>query len=222
MQNYTCLISTHKDKRGNILIPHLDILKANNPNIDIHIIIGEDHPKGKVYNWRNGDQPLRKWWKENHHLVNTTNVAVIEWDTLVNCQLPNIPDGLDLVAAQYLQEPFHLRHKWVRKSAEDPTWKEENWWWWREIPRLELQENERAIGLVSLGCFFMKRWVLDAVAKNKWDKVYNKDIISEMRFPTIAQIEGAKVGQIDLPFVHHSKMTYTGEKAIYHPIKQPQ
>jgi len=221
--SYTVLILTHLDKETNkILLPHFKWICKTNPDADVKIIIGEDSPMGKRYNWKNGDQPLRKWWKENHHLVNTTNVAVIEWDTLVNCKLPDIPEGFDLVGAQYMQEPFHLRSKWIRKSAEDPTWKEENWLWWREIPRLELKENERAIGLVSLGCFLMKRWVLDAVAKNQWDKVYNKDIISEMRFPTIAAIEGAKVGKIHLPFVHHCKMTYTGEKEIYHPIKETQ
>lgn len=219
MPNYTCLILTHKDKHGKVLLPHLDVLKEKNPDVDVHVVVGADHPKGKRYNWRNGDQPLRKWWLENSNLVTTENVAVIEWDTLVNCEFPEIPEGFDLVGAQYLQEPLHLRGSWRRKSAEDPTWKEENWWWWREIPRLELQEGDRAVGLVSLGCFLMKRWVLDAVCKNRWDKAYKRDIISEMRFPTIAAIEGAKVGELHLPFVHHSKMTYTGKEGIFHPIK---
>lgn len=222
MSNYTCLILTHKDKFGEVLLPHMNILKANNSGINIHVVVGEDHPQGKRYNWRNGDQPLRKWWLENSGLATTENIAVIEWDTLVNCQLPEIPKEFDLVGAQYLQEPLHLRGKWQRKSAKDPTWQEENWWWWREIPRLELQEGERAIGLVSLGCFLMKRWVLDAVCKNRWDKTYQRDIISELRFPTIAHLEGAKIGEINLPFVHHLEMTYTGEKEIYHPIKSMQ
>ena len=222
MQSYTCLILTHKDKRGHVLTPHLEFLKNSNPDIDIHIVVGEDHPSGKKYNWRNGDQPLRKWWKENSNKVKTSCVAAIEWDTLVNCKLPDIPDHLDLVAAQYLEEPVHLRGKWKPKQSIDPTWKKDNWWWWEEIPRLELTPDKAAKGLVSLGCYFMRSWVLDLVCKEEWDKLYSKDIISEMRFPTIAHIEGARVGEIHLPFVHHSTMTYTGEKAIYHPIKQLQ
>lgn len=203
-------------------MPHLTTLKANNPNLEVHVIVGEDHPSGKRYNWRNGDQPLRKWWIENSRLVSGSDIAVIEWDTLVNCKLPPIPDGFDLVAKQYFEEPKHLRGQWERKRSIDPTWTQDNWWWWQEIPRLNLLPEQEAKGLVSLGCYFMKRWVLDAISKDKWNALYSKDIISEMRFPTIANIEGAKIGEIELPFVHHSTMTYTGEKQIYHPIKQAQ
>ena len=221
--NYTCLVLTHKDKAsGKILTPHLEVFKQNNPNCDVYIIVGEDHPKGKRYNWHNGDQPLRRWWLKNSNLVATKNIAVIEWDTLVNCKLPEIPDHLDLVAAQYLEEPIHLRGNWNPKQTIDPTWTQDNWWWWGEVPRLELQENERAIGLVSFGCFLMRRYVIDAVCKKRWDKAYSRNICNELRFPTAASIEGARVGQIDLPFVHHSTMTFTNEKQIYHPIKQAQ
>lgn len=223
MFNYTCLILTHKNKAsGKVLTPHLEVFKQNNPQCNVHIVVGEDHAQGKRYNWRNGDQPLRKWWLENSNLVATENVAVIEWDTLVNCELPAIPEQFDLVGAQYMKEPFHLRGKWRRRSQEDAKWTPDNWWWWREIPRLELNDGERACALVSLGCFLMRRSVLDAVCKKRWDKAYSKNIISEMRFPTAASIEGVRIGQIDLPFVHHSTMTYTGEKQIYHPIKQAQ
>ena len=35
--------------------------------------------------------------------------------------------------------------------------------------------------------------------------MYEKDIISELRLPTIANLEGARIGEIDLPYVDHLK-----------------
>ena len=219
MPNYTCLIQTHTDNLGELLLPHLDVLKRTNPDVEIHIVVSEDHPLGRDFRWRNGDLALREWWINNNHLVSNDNIAVMEWDTLVNCPLPEIPRQFDVAAANIYTEPKNLRGKWQRKYMAHPRWSQDNWWWWKEIPRLELKNNQTARGLVSFGCFFTKRWVLDAISKPEWDHLYEKDIISELRFPTIAGIEGAKLGEIPLPHVHFNSTLFTNEEAIYHAIK---
>jgi len=103
----------------------------------------------------------------------------------------------------------------------DPTWHSDNWWWWPEIPLLDLSEDERAVGLISFGAFFMRRWVLDSICKPRWNEVYKKDIDNELRFPTIASVEGAKVGEIHLPFVEWHETVIGDEPGIYHGIKKP-
>jgi hypothetical protein len=220
MSDYTCLLLTHIDKNsGEVLLPHLDYFKKNNPNVKVFIIIGEDSHRGKRYNWKNADQPLRKWWKENGHTVKTENVAVIEWDTLITCSLPDIPEGFDLVGKQMFVENIQIRNQWTPLPMAHPNWSNDNWYWWPDIPKLELTEGETAVGLISFGAFFMRRFVLDLICKPRWDHIYEKSIQNELRFPSIVSVEGGRVGEIKLPFVHHSTMTYTHEKEIYHPIK---
>jgi hypothetical protein len=218
--NYTVLILTHFDKESNkVLLPHLEWINKTNPDADVKIIVGEDSPMGKRYNWKNGDQPLRKWWKENGHTVKTENVAVIEWDTLVTCPLPDIPEGFDLVGKQMFVENIQIRNKWTPLPMAHPNWSNDNWYWWPDIPKLELTEEETAVGLISFGAFFMRRFVLDFISKSRWDHIYEKSIQNELRFPTIASIEGASVGEIDLPFVDWKETNLTNSAGIYHSIK---
>ncbi len=223
MKPKTVLILTHRDKETKeVLLPHIDWLKKTNPDVDIKVIVSEDAPEGKRYNWKNGDQPLRKWWLENRKTVSSEVIAVIEWDTFVSRELPSLPDSLDLAGKQVFFENPKIRNKWERKIMEDPGWHSDNWWWWPEIPRLDLLENEKATGLISFGAFFMRRWVLDSICKPRWDEVYKKDIVSELRFPSIAGVEGARVGEIHLPFVEWHETALGDEPGIYHGIKKQQ
>lgn len=220
--SYTVLILTHLDKEKNkILLPHFKWICKTNPEADVKIIVREDSPMGNRYNWKNGDQPLRKWWKKNGHTVKTKNVAVVEWDTLIGCELPNLPDNFDLVGAMVMKENYSMRGKWVPKLMRDPTWTEDHWFWWEDIPKLKLKTGERAIGLVSFGALFMRRWVLDLVCKERWDTVYEDSIQNELRFPTIASVEGARVGSIDLPFVSWTDVEVGDVPGIYHSVDNP-
>lgn len=221
MSNYTCLILTHVDKKnGEILTPHLNFFIENNQDVDVFVVVGEDSSRGKRYNWRNADQSLRKWWLSNGFRVKTKYVAVIEWDTLVNKSLPDIPREFDLVGKWVLKEPKHLNGVFFPKRMCDPEWNQDHWYWWPEIKRLGLGETQTAYGLVSFGCLLMRRWVLDSICDQRWDDVYKKDIVSELRFPSVAAAQGARIGIIALPYVHHSTMEYTNEQEIYHPIKK--
>jgi len=219
---YTALISTHIDKKTNQpLLPHLNWLIKSNPLIDFRIVIGEDSPHGKQYNWKNSDQVLRDWWKKFSSTVNNDRIAVLEWDTLVTCELPEIPEEYDLVGAMKFNENPNLRGKWMPKIMKDPTWKEENWMWWNDLPKMNLQENDKAVGLVSFGAMFMRRQVLDAVCDKKWDTIYGRSIQNELRFPTIVSVSGHRIGEIDLPFVSWTDVGVGNSKGIYHSVDNP-
>ena len=216
---YTALILTHIDKKANQpLLPHIKWLLKSNPLIDFRIVIGKDSPHGKEYNWKNSDQVLRNWWRDFSSTVNNKKIAVLEWDTLVSCKLPKIPEEYDLVGAMKFDENQDLRQRWIPKLMNDPTWKEENWMWWNDILKMDLDKDKKAVGLVSFGAMFMIREVLDAVCENKWDTVYSRSIQNELRFPTVASISGYRVGNINLPHVSWTDVKVGNTEGIYHSV----
>lgn len=183
------------------------------------MIVGDNSPFGPKYNWKNGDQPLRRWWSAHSCQVRGDVIAIVEWDTLVATRWPDLPDHLDLAGKQMFTENKAFRNRWQRKTMADPTWHPDNWYWWPEIPLLDLAEHETAIGLISFGCFLARRWVLDAICKPRWDQAYSRSIQNELRFPTAAYNEGARVGEIPLPQVSFTTVTVGPNEAIYHGIK---
>lgn len=214
------IILTHKQD-GRVLLPHLYWLDESNPFVDIHVVVGEDSPHGKFFNWKNGDIPLRKWWRENHEIVKGDGIAVIEWDTLVSCSFPEIPDNYDLVGGEMYVENLKNRGKWRIRRRKNIKWTPDNWYWWPETSLLNLEEDQHAIGLVSFGCFLMKRKILDHFIDDKWDHLYEKSIQNELRFPTIAHLGGFKVGEINLPHVDYTTVDVSNERGIYHSVKRP-
>ncbi len=202
--NTAVLILTHLDKKKSPLIPHIKHLQDSNPGVEVYIVVGKDSPQGKKYNWKNGDQPLRKWWKKNNHKITTPIIHVIEWDTLVTGPLPELPEYLDL-AGRELMLP----------GVSNP------WVWFRETHKMQLQKGESPCGLISFGCFVMRREVLDAVCKTRWDAVYEDSIQNELRFPTAAKAEGFRVGEVFLPFVRWTKYPVGPIPGVYHAVKHP-
>jgi hypothetical protein len=220
--DYTVLILTHIDKKTNkVLLPHLDWLLKSNPEIDYRIIVGEDSIYGKNYNWRNSDQVLRRWWKENASSVKNDNIAVIEWDTLICCELPQISEDYDLVGAMKFEENIKIRGKWKPMRMKDPRWTQDNWMWWTEVPKLNLKQEKKAVGLISFGAMFMKKQVLNNFCLPCWNDVCSENILSELRFPTLASICGFKIGEINLPFVSWTDVTVGKQKGIYHSVDYP-
>lgn len=214
------LVLTHKDsKTGDVLLPHLKWIKSYNPQSQVHVIVGDDSSSGPKYNWKNGDQPLRRWWIAHNDEVIGDVIAIVEWDTLVAIHWPDLPAHLDLAGKRLFIENKALRHRWQRKTMADPTWHSDNWYWWPEIPLLDLADNETAIGLISFGCLLARRWVMDAICKPRWDQAYSRSIQNELRFPTAANIEGARVGEIGLPSVSFTTVSVGPNEAIYHGVK---
>lgn len=217
----TVLVLTHIDQDTKMVKqPHLIHLMKANPAADVKLVAGPDSPLGKVDNWRNGDRPLRNWWRERGHTVTSSTIAVIEWDTLVLAPIPELPAGIDLASATCIKH--RVGDPLTRpKRMSDPRWTPSSWWWWSDIHHLPLSAGDTAIGLVSFGFYLMRREVLDLVADEKWDEPYEKSVQNEIRFPTIAGLGGFEVGEISLPDVHHRQTNFTGKPGIYHPVKQP-
>lgn len=213
------IILTHI-REGEVLLPHYDHLVKSNPDVGIYVVVGEDSEYGKKYNWKNGDMPLRKWWKNNSNNVNGDGIAVIEWDTLVNTDLPSVPMCYDLVGKKMIREDLGMRGTWKPMRMHNPKWHDRNWMWWKEVMLFDPVPKSPCIGLISLGAFFMHRKVLDAVCEPQWDYVYSKSMISELRFPTVAHLSGARVGEIDLPNVDFRQVK-PGDGGIYHSVKEP-
>ena len=95
------------------------------------------------------------------------------------------------------------------------------WIWFREADKLGLRDGEKPCGLVSFGAFVMRRGVLDAVCRPRWDAVYADSIQNELRFPSVAAAEGFRVGEVFLPFVRWTKVKVGEVAGIYHSVKQP-
>ena len=214
MKPSSVLILTHEEG-GEVKLPHLDWLRTSNPGTQIHVIDGPHSPLGKRDNWKNGDRPLRNWWRRHSTEVRGEVVAVLEWDTLVSCALPDLPDDLDLAGAQIIHPPDTPARQ---LRMRDPRWTDANWFWWPELTRLG---PGPAVGLVSFGCFVMRRAVLDSVADPRWDAAYALSIQNELRFPTVALRSGHAVGTIDLPFVRFDDVVVGSAPGIYHSVDHP-
>lgn len=207
---------THMEN-GEVKLPHAKQWELYNKNLKIHVVVGEDSPKGKRYNWRNSDRILREWWKQNHANVGEC-IFLAEWDTFVNAELPELPNGFDLVGAKLIKSDFFA----APKRMADPSWKPENWMWWKEFKQMGIKDLKFATGLISFGALFFKKELLRAIAGAEWDSVYDLDIISELRFPTIASALNYKVGEIELPFVSFDAVGAPIEKGIHHSVKTEQ
>jgi hypothetical protein len=210
---------THFDQKiKTVKLPHKQALLKSNPDIDLHIIVGEDSKYGKFYDWKNSDQQLRKWLKTNIDIIKYDHIAIIEWDTLITCDLPRLPDNLDLASKYLLVENTKLRNKTISKSMRNQTWSKDNWMWWREVDLLELNDDRPAIGLVSFGFYLIRKWVLQNICEDRWDRVFAKSIQNELRFPTIASLCGASIGSLDLPFVEFYDVKPQQHPGIYHGV----
>lgn len=204
-------------ENGEAKLPHINQYNLYNKDVNVHIVIGEDSPLGKRYNWRNSDRILRDWWKQNNASVGDC-IFLAEWDTFINTNLPELPEEFDLVGAKLIKSDFFE----APKQMADPSWKPENWWWWKEFEKMKIKDLKSATGLISFGAFLFKKELMNSIADSVWDSTYELDVISELRFPTIACASNYKVGQIELPFVSFNEINVSKEKGIYHSVKTRQ
>lgn len=217
----TILILTHIDKQtSKPLLPHLEYLRLSNPDSDIHIIVGEDSEHGPKYNWKNSDQQLRNWWKINGSNIFDDEIIIIEWDTLITTKLQSLPSNLDLASKTMYKENISIRNNIIPKRMSNPEWTSDNWMWWQEVGLLELKDDQQAIGLVSFGFYSIRKWVLDRISDSNWDHIFAKSIQNELRFPTIASLCGARVGEIDLPNVEFYDVIPDSAPGIYHGVNK--
>ena len=213
-EDITVLILTHKDENGDPITPHLTWLKASNPGVDIKILTRSKElgiRTDKDYAWRNADELLRSWWKRNKDTVATSVVIVLEYDVLVTAQLPTLPPGVDLAGSSVFTPTTHSDWYWFNETNERS-----------KLHKLKIQDKH-LLGIVPYGVLVMKREVLDSLCNKRWDKAYELDIFSELRFTTIANIEKYKIGEVDLPNVNWAPKYSSKEInnfGIYHPVKE--
>ena len=213
-KDITVLILTYKDKNENPGTPHLAWLKASNPDVDIKIVTRSREiglRTDKDYAWRNPDELLRFWWKQNKDTVDSPVVVVLEYDVLVTATLPTLPPGVDLAGVRAFTPTTYSDWYWFNQTDERS-----------KLDELKIQDKYLA-GIVPYGFLVMKREVLDSLCNKRWDKAYELDIFSELRFTTIANIEKHKIGEIHLPNVDWTPIYIPKEInnfGIYHPVKE--
>lgn len=220
MKAASVIIMTHLEG-GEPKLPHLDELKRSNPDLEVHVCVGRENGRSKRHHWKNSDRELRHFWQENGHRVRGAIVLVIEWDTLIEVEIPELPDGLDLAGAMVFREDFLKRKGNSYRLMSDPRWSPSAWLWFQEAPRLGLGSFP-CVGLVSFGFMLVDRICLDWISLDRWDVAFEKSLQNELRFPSIAAFMGARVGEIPLPGVNHCETEPGEESGIWHSVKAPR
>lgn len=177
---------------------HYKHLIKSNP--DAHIItvdISNNFPRD--YIWRNSDKLVRLWLKENRSSIITNNIAILDWDVLITQQLPNIYiSGLQATNVHSITNT-----KWI---------------WFKDKHKLG-EYIDYAIGVSPLAVLFMSIECVDILLDHEFDHLYDHDINSELRIPTILNSRGISITKYSMPYVHWKKTHLTKNPGIYHPIK---
>jgi hypothetical protein len=187
---------------------HMRQLVASNPHADIRFAIAPGVGDLGNVKWRNGDRPYREWWKKYGNTVDRESaVILIEQDVLVTkCLDMQTPAGLQ--GAQIMT---------------DSSWS----WWDRHRNKLPGNILPYAIGLVPLAVYFTNWQFMESLANPRFDSLYELDMISELRMPTVAASLGFPVEEINLPGVqwHQVQPDFTQghviAQGIYHAVKYP-
>jgi hypothetical protein len=181
-------------------LPNYRDLKQNNPNQKLFIVDAKQKntPDTKYY-FYNSDSDLRDWWLANGNIIDDDIIYWIKWDVKIDTILPELPESYDLVSKTMYIENINNRGNIIIKHPLDKTWMPENWEQWNEIDLFgDLLNNHSAIRLITPGLYIFKKWVIEEICKPEYDYLFKQQIISELRFPTIAALERAKIGTIDM------------------------
>lgn len=198
MQN-TVVFFTH----GEHLLPHIDSFLRYNQGLGYFIHLDTEPHSSK---WRNHDRTIRDWWKENGHRVKSDYVWFFEWDALIRCNLSKI----------YLNYDIHCAYPRIHGIHD--------WQWWRHISRLPKKLHRYSRGMVPFGNFAIKTSAMDRIADVEWDGLFNAEIYSELRFPTLAHYLGLQI-------IQEPSMRYCGhipingsitKEGIFHPVKHAE
>lgn len=213
MKPDSCIVLTH-EVDGQPLLPHHHWLLQHNPDVDVHVCVGADHPDGKEASWMNGDIPLRDYWRANRDRIKGEVIAVVEWDTLVLDALPELPSVFDLAGMIIVpgrRGPFTEATSNLPKEIKD---------------RLDVNKGQGAyrphcLQILSFGMLVMRRSVLDATINPFWDPLYAVSVRNEARLATLAFVEGFRLGRIKLPYVTCHDAPPVCGPGIYHGVDSP-
>ena len=190
--------------------PHLDALRAANPEAVIHIHPAADPatPEERENAWRNCDRNIRAWWLQARGTVAAKAVIFLEWDVFANVDLrPLLPPdlaGVGIVGAR-LKSP-------VRDARSFP---------FHEAARLPAEVAAVAVGIVPSAVLWISRAALDAVADARWDACFEADILSELRLGSVIRASGYGVaGNLAWRGVGTTPLRLpSGAVGVFHPVK---
>lgn len=202
MFNWTIINTSHRD------FPHIDYLKKTNPQAQIICanIGGILSPK---MSYQNSDMLIRNWLIKNFSYIDNSNIAIFEWDTLCNMELPT---NIELTNEILVKESISY--------AKHPSW-----FWFKDIDKLG-EYKEYAHGLQPLGVILIDKESLSQILDQRFDKIFNTSIFSELRLPTVLNSLRVTIKQINddrFKFIRthpafDSEITEIS-LGIYHPIK---
>lgn len=192
--------------------PHLDALRAANPDLIIHVHEASDAATEaeRETAWRNCDRNLRDWWKTHRDAVTADAILALEWDVFCNidltCIVPPLGNGYGLMAAA-IKSPVRDGRSWLP---------------FREMNRMPGGLASMALGIVPAAVMQLSRKALDAIADEQWDEVFARDIFCELRMPSIVRACGFSVEDcLQWRWVGTQPMTVpTGATGIFHPVKK--
>lgn len=114
--------------------------------------------------WRNPDRTLRKHLNIDDILYD--NILLVEWDVYINKEVPDINfDGA------------------LFKCVSTDT--NNSWCWWKEIKNLPDEYKQYITGGALWSLVAIKKTYLEILLSNKYDYIYDMDIFSEIRTPTL-------------------------------------
>lgn len=114
--------------------------------------------------WRNPDRTLRKHLNIDDILYD--NILLVEWDVYINKEVPDINfDGA------------------LFKCVSTDT--NSSWCWWKEIKNLPDEYKQYITGGALWSLVAIKKTYLEILLSNKYDYIYDMDIFSEIRTPTL-------------------------------------
>lgn len=181
---------------------HFDHLQKSNPDAeclksDISNNFSSD------FAWRNSDGLIRNWLKNNIDSIKTNNVAILEWDTLITKQLPNML--IDGVFGKFVRPYKDYSH----------------WYWFRDKWKLDHLEPY-ACGLLSFGFLMLNKEAIKIWISADFDFLYEKDIGCELRLGTIFKYSNIKMNEMQFPNIMEGQKKITVDLKrpdYYHPVK---
>lgn len=201
MSNWTIIHTS--DKNGKFL--HSEYLKKYNPDAQI-ILADLSNNYAPSFAWFNCDLLFRDWLKKHINEIENNNVYVCEYDVLTLTKLPD----LELTNALY---GSHI----IMPHAFDK-------WQWKSHADLLEEYKIDALAMIVFGWFFCSKNCLEILLDPQYDKLYQKTIISELRFGTILKHNKVKIKEYPVPYVTpYPKFVpkILNENHFYHPVKKP-
>lgn len=201
------------NQKGEFL--HEEHLKKTNPNAQI-LKLETTNELQPYVGWKQCDIIVRRWMKENHNQIKYNNVALLEFDVLLNMELPDI----------------NLENTIIGKHSVNPI-NHPEWWPFSDKKRLDHLE-EYAHGLLYFGFYMMSRNCIDHLIKKEYDFLfeYERDMLCELRFATVLNHSKVSIKEAENSLLDNFLCGGIGFEVkdieynidipgIYHPVKNP-